>query len=470
MMIKFTVNGICMDTTHKTTQYDFLLLTLIVLDEFGEGIPVGWMLSNREDSLVVTEFLKSIHSRVGNLRTSFFMSDDAEQFFNAWRGVFGNSGIRKLLCSWHVDRAWRKSLTELISVQIERVTIYHHLRTLLQCETMSKFRVLLQNFITWLTEQAYTHFCEYFQSIYCKRVEEWAFCYRVGTPFNTNMFAESFHRLLKVVYLDNKQNRRVNKLLHTLLRIARDKAYERLIKMEKGKTTHRICEIHKRHHSAEMLLKQREYVLPTRTVEQGNTNIWRVHGSDNKTVYKVIQVKENCDCKVVCKSCNVCIHMFKCTCIDDSIHGTVCKHIHIVRMLEQGKNEQSDVPDAIDGVLQNEKYFLEVLGREKPTTKMGDHKLTDVREKMGSLIKQLVALNQTCTNADTIASSMVHAKAAIGLMKALEVNSPTSNTSVLQKRRCYAPNANNEKQARFQSTKKRKLTLSRWAKPTQDEN
>ena len=33
---------------------------------------------------------------------------------------------------------------------------------------------------------------------------------RIGTPFNTNMFVEAFHRLLKVVYLDNKHNRRIN--------------------------------------------------------------------------------------------------------------------------------------------------------------------------------------------------------------------------------------------------------------------
>ena len=51
-----------MDTTHATNQYDFLLLTLLVLvlDEYGEGIPVGWMISNREDGTVIVEFLKSI--------------------------------------------------------------------------------------------------------------------------------------------------------------------------------------------------------------------------------------------------------------------------------------------------------------------------------------------------------------------------------------------------------------------------
>ena len=37
MMIKFIETGICIDTTHKTNQYDFQLLTLLVLDDFGRG-------------------------------------------------------------------------------------------------------------------------------------------------------------------------------------------------------------------------------------------------------------------------------------------------------------------------------------------------------------------------------------------------------------------------------------------------
>ena len=186
MLVKFVQNGICIDTTHKTNQYNFLLLTLMVLDEFGEGIPVGWMISNREDSMVIIEFLKSIQNRTGNLQTSFFMSDDAEQFYNSWQGVFNNVNIRKFLCSWHIDRAWRKSLNELVPAQSERINIYYHLRTLLQCQTISDFRILLQSFISWLLENQ-NNFCTYFQNHYCKRVEEWAFCYSSGTPFNTGL-------------------------------------------------------------------------------------------------------------------------------------------------------------------------------------------------------------------------------------------------------------------------------------------
>ena len=64
---------------------------------------------------------------------------------------------------------------------------------------------------------------------------------------NTNMFMEAFHRVVKIVYLHHKQNWRIDNLLTVLLKIARDKAFERFRKVETGKSTHRLCEIRKRH-------------------------------------------------------------------------------------------------------------------------------------------------------------------------------------------------------------------------------
>jgi len=64
------------------------------------------------------------------------------------------------------------------------------------------------------------------------------------------MFVESFHHLLKVVYLDGKQNRWVDMLLNTLLSIAKNLLYEQITKEEKGKLSHRQCEIRKRHKNA----------------------------------------------------------------------------------------------------------------------------------------------------------------------------------------------------------------------------
>ena len=61
------------------------------------------------------------------------------------------------------------------------------------------------------------------------------------------MLLESFHKVLKTIYLDHKQNRRVDALLVTLIKVTRDKAFEHFRKLEMGKNSHRICEVNRRH-------------------------------------------------------------------------------------------------------------------------------------------------------------------------------------------------------------------------------
>ena len=252
MLMKFGNNTVCVDATHGTNMYDFHLITILVIDEYGEGIPVVWVITNREDALLLMEFLKEIKKRTGPLTPQWFMSDDADQYFNAWRGVFGENGTKKILCSWHVDRAWRAALHEHITDTKNKVEIYHFLRLLLTKNQESDFQVLLQQFLTFIATRE-ERFHQYFKAEYCTRVTQWASCFRARTTVNTNMFVESFHRVLKVVYLQHKQNRRVDFLLATLMKIARDKTFERLLKQEKGKHTHRVCKINKRHTAAEQM-------------------------------------------------------------------------------------------------------------------------------------------------------------------------------------------------------------------------
>jgi hypothetical protein len=42
MMIQLGTNIICVDTTYSTNVYDFKLMTIMVVDEYGEGVPVAW--------------------------------------------------------------------------------------------------------------------------------------------------------------------------------------------------------------------------------------------------------------------------------------------------------------------------------------------------------------------------------------------------------------------------------------------
>ena len=64
-------------------------------------------------------------------------------------------------------------------------------------------------------------------------------CHRHYTTLNTNMVRESFHRVLKVVYLGHKQNRRVDYLVHVLLKMNHHYIFNSLRKDEMGKTTYK---------------------------------------------------------------------------------------------------------------------------------------------------------------------------------------------------------------------------------------
>ena len=49
MLRKFGSLALYIDSTHKTNAYDFSLPTLLVIGNFDYGLPVAWMISNRED-------------------------------------------------------------------------------------------------------------------------------------------------------------------------------------------------------------------------------------------------------------------------------------------------------------------------------------------------------------------------------------------------------------------------------------
>ena len=57
----------------------------------------------------------------------------------------------------------------------------------------------------------------------------------VGWYINTNMYVEPFHQTLNYLYMKGKSNRRVDKCVHLLMKIVKDKAFERQMKLEKGR-------------------------------------------------------------------------------------------------------------------------------------------------------------------------------------------------------------------------------------------
>lgn len=146
MMMKEYGSGLISMDAHGTNHYDFKLVTILVLDDHGEGVPVAWMISNREDEISLKKFLVALQERTGPIIAKY---DDAEQYYSSWNQIYGGNP-KKLLCSWHVDRAWRVNIRNKVSDLQKQVQVYHHLRTLLELTDSQDFVKLLQQTVSWM--------------------------------------------------------------------------------------------------------------------------------------------------------------------------------------------------------------------------------------------------------------------------------------------------------------------------------
>ena len=138
------------------------------------------------------------------------------------------------------------------------------------------------------------------------------------------MYVESFHRLVKYIYMRGRANKRIGKLLYILMKVSKDKAFERLCKLEKGKITGRVATIRRRHEESKNICSE--------LLNQCSENQWTVASSHGSNVYTVRKETNQCieNCQLQCKDCNICIHIFSCTCMDAILNYTICKHVHFV--------------------------------------------------------------------------------------------------------------------------------------------
>ena len=328
--------AICMDATHGTNQYHFLLITVLIIDEFGEGIPVAWAISSRETKVLLQVFLEAVHERSGDLTPTIFMSDDAIQYWNAWKAAYGENSTKKYLCSWHVDKSWRNALARHIENVSARAEVYAKLRVLMVETSERELMRMVGHLMSYLTIN-HPQLAEYFRNHYLHRIQEWSSHHRIGTLVNTNMHVEAFHRVLKYVYLHGKQNKRLDSLLHAMLKIARDKWFERLLKCTKGKSTYRIADLNRRHEKALDMINNT-------VVECISHGSWKVCPSDSTTNHVVEKQTHNCRCSIKCRQCGVCPELFTCSCVDYALHSTACKHIHLVCLVDRRADSHADAP------------------------------------------------------------------------------------------------------------------------------
>ena len=114
MLEKHATKIVCLDSTHCTNVYKFKLVNLVVQDEFKRGYPVGHLITNSEKEQNLYYFFDAIKSKCNpNFQVNALMTDDDNSGWAAFRKVFGEE-VHHLLCIWHVHRAWRRKLHNLL--------------------------------------------------------------------------------------------------------------------------------------------------------------------------------------------------------------------------------------------------------------------------------------------------------------------------------------------------------------------
>ena len=129
------------------------------------------------------------------LDPKWFLSDETEQFFHAWKAVFGGDHTRKLLCAWHVDCALREALKDLSDKETQ-IQIYHYLKVLLSDNEEGRFRAVPQQFLTALRTMN-NQFYAFFKHTYFIHIKQWAPCFQHYAAVSTNVYLESFHESAK---------------------------------------------------------------------------------------------------------------------------------------------------------------------------------------------------------------------------------------------------------------------------------
>lgn len=92
------------------------------------------------------------------------------------------------------------------------------------------------------------------------------------------------------------------------------------MKLVKGRTTKCTTEIFKRHSTAQQMKNYKiEFI----------DNVWNVTKETGETYIIKQEQYINC-CADICSTCDICRHIYTCSCMDYKCHELICKHIHYV--------------------------------------------------------------------------------------------------------------------------------------------
>ncbi len=322
--------------------YGLHFFVVMVMDNYMQGIPCCFMLSNRNDRYVYETLFRKMSEQVGKVETRVFMSEPVQVYADAWCDVMP-APERRLWCSWTVVRYWDAYLSKIGNAKLRR-RVRRHLFAVRKELNPFRFHELLRQLLDERNAEL-REFQRLFELYFAENESFWAYCHRKHAGMNTNYITEHFFKTFRRTYLRKKSQYSVEEGLDALSKLLKVLCFEKIVREVRGKLVSKIKILRLRHaqcmEEAEKKLDEIQRVSGDRWLlssfvvdEEGTSSEMENNGEDsllpNVELYEVERVSRWCDCKLRCLECKSCLHEYRCSCIDNCIQYNMCVHIHLV--------------------------------------------------------------------------------------------------------------------------------------------
>ena len=165
-------------------------------------------------------------------------------------------------------------------------------------------------------------------------------------------------------------------------------------------------------------------------------------------------------CQLICKDCEVCIHMYSCTCLDFLLNYTMCKHIHLVAINHKCKKNEMYMQN---GRVVNNTMSLHV-GINTPQQSQNVMKIKD---RLNQKLSALLLLVRNSSDPALLLPAEDHINSASSLLNLTETKSVAQNAQQISKSPANKYIAT--QRGFFTTKKKRKPQHKNLVKPTAED-
>lgn len=345
---------VAFDSTQRINSLNFIIHSLLVLDINCEVVPVAFLLTNRNDRLIIDIFIKCIRDRVGIIRSKTLMSDMQNVYLDCWTSLMEPPQFYQF-CARHVHEFWRQNLDK-ISDENKRASVYRKLLGMEQELDTVSFEQKLSAFVSSSEkDDSLISFFNFFKNHFYDSAKQWAYCYRVLAGVPISMRVEDVFKPNASEDMDIKTTFEGLKYLEEFS-ITED-GNEKIDKAERSDKR----EILKRNHRLSVQSCE-TYVASLAQIDDRTWQIVSFEGiTGNETkIYSLQKLeKKECSlyddtiCQLYCEECEICFHEYRCSCVESVLHLNMCTHFHVLglylqthRLLEIEESTPSDCCEA----------------------------------------------------------------------------------------------------------------------------